>query len=63
MSNSYECSINRNSGYCLKENKLEKYKSCSTKALCHPLGLGKSHSVHKSIYTQVSILSVEWLNQ
>ncbi|KAM9588169.1 vasculin isoform 2-T4 [Morphnus guianensis] len=39
MSNSYECSINKNSGYYLKENKLEKYKSHSTNTLCGPLGL------------------------
>lgn len=30
MSNCYECNIKGNSGYYLKENKLEKYKSRST---------------------------------
>lgn len=39
MSNSYECSINENWGYYLKENKLEKYKPRSTNTLCGPLGL------------------------
>ncbi|KAM6304650.1 vasculin isoform 2-T4 [Podargus strigoides] len=40
MSNSYECSISKNLGYYLKENKLEKYKSNSINTLCGPLGLG-----------------------
>lgn len=30
MSNSYVCSINKNSGYYLKENKLEKYHTVLT---------------------------------
>ena len=41
MSNSYECSINKNLGYYLKENKLEKYKTRGANTLCGPLGLGK----------------------
>lgn len=40
MSNSYECSINENWGYYLKENKLEEYKPRSTNTLCGPPGLG-----------------------
>lgn len=40
MSNSYECNINKNLGYYLKEDKLEKYKSRSANTLCSPLGLG-----------------------
>ncbi|RLW05251.1 hypothetical protein DV515_00005378, partial [Chloebia gouldiae] len=39
MSKCHECSVNGNSGYYLKENKLEKYKSRSTSTLCGPLGL------------------------
>lgn len=64
MSNSYECSINNNLWYYLKENKLEKYKSRGANdTLCRPLGLGKYCSVHKPIYTWINILLVEWLNQ
>ncbi|KAJ7424391.1 hypothetical protein BTVI_06513 [Pitangus sulphuratus] len=45
MSECYECSINGNSGYYLKENKLEKYKSRSTNTWCGPLGLEVSWSL------------------
>lgn len=50
MSNSYECSINKNLGYYLKENKLEKYKTRGDNTLCGPLGLGK-YCVCASVYT------------
>lgn len=57
MSNSYECSINKNLGYYLKEDKLEKYKSRSANTLCSPLGLGKYRSVFVSQFTPEHFVS------